>query len=364
MRQVFVLGGLLGVALIGSYLTWTADETRELGADEVVVYNATPADVSTIAWKSEKLDVELRPGSDDHGDFVMVHVTERREKVEPPKNPKSPDGHDHGDEGDDHADEAEGEGEDDGGDEAAEEAPEIETVVTYFKGNEAATSLLESLAPLVAMRALPVTADADKATYGLDEPTATLEVNRSSGQLTLQVGGETFGAKDKYVGYDGKVFLVDDQTLRPLQYAKTRLLERNLQPLREADIEQVSVTVAGKTASFVQENRDDRAKAYWAASDATETEHAVAGTWVGKAFKMRAREYVEPADLPDLQPVFSYTVTGDGQTWTVDVRQSADEAKTWYAEADFLRSTVELTASLASDAAADVDSLFAPAGGE
>lgn len=358
MRQVIVLGGLLGVALIGSYLTWTADETRELSADEVLVYNASPDDVSNVAWKSEKIDVELRPGSDDNGEYVMVHVTERREKVEPkPMKPPEADDHDHGEDGDDHGEDGE---DTEDGDDAEEAPPEVETIVTYFKGNDAADELLASLAPLIAMRALPVEAGADKATYGLDEPTATLEVHRSAGQVTLEIGGETFGAKDKYVGYDGKVFLVDDQTLRPLQYAKTRLLERNLQPLRENDIESVTVTRDGQTATFTHVNRDDRAKAFWAASDAPDTEHEVAGTWLGKAFKMRAREYVEPADLPELTPVFTYAVTGDGHTWTVEVSQSAADEKVWYAKADFLRASVELTASLASDAAADVDSLFAP----
>ena len=110
--------------------------------------------------------------------------------------------------------------------------------------------------------------------------------------------------------------------------------------------------------SFVQQNADDRTKAYWADAADAETEHEVAGTWLGKVFKLRARAYVEPADLPELVPVFRYTVTGDGKTWNIEVSKDAGDDKKYYAKADFLRSTVELTASLAGDAVADLDALF------
>ena len=41
----------------------------------------------------------------------------------------------------------------------------------------------------------------------------------------MPVGGETWGSSDRYVGLEGRVFLVDDADLRPLQYGKTRLVE-------------------------------------------------------------------------------------------------------------------------------------------
>lgn len=361
MKQVILLSGLLGVALIGTYVTWFDDgETRVLEDSEVEVYDATAADLSKVVWKSEKVDVELRPAKDDKGDYVMVHVTERREKVKPPepKPPGADDGHDHGDEHPEDEAPEEPEGDEPAEEPADEEPPEIETIVTYFKGNDAANELLENLAPLIALRSLELPADSDASAFGFDEPSATVEVHRSAGQVDLTVGGETYGSKDRYLKYEGKIFLIDDQTLRPLQYGKTRLLERNLQPLAETDITRVDVTVDGKTASFEQQDRDDRAKAFWAAAETPETEHEVAGTWLGKAFKMRVRSYVEPTEVPELQPVFTVVMHGEEDTWTIDVSRSADDDKKYYATSDFLRSTVELTASLAESAAADVNGLF------
>ncbi len=357
MRQVIVLGGLLSVALVGSYMTWTAEDTGEPKAGEAVVYKADVKDISRVVWTSDKLDVELRPSSDDKGDYVMVHVTERREKPKP--RPLTPpkvedEGDDHGEEGPDAKD-----GEDKADDEAEEEEPaEIETVITYFKGNESADELLASLAPLVAMRELEIPADADQSVFGFDDKAAKLEIQKASGPITLAVGGETFGSKDRYVRLDKKTYLVDDQTLRPLQYGKTRLLERNLQPLAEKEIESIEVVAGERKVTFAQQNADDRTKSFWADASTPDTEHEVAGTWLGKAFKMRAREYVEPKDLPELKPVFTYKVTGAEKTWTVDISQDAADDGKFYAQADFLRATVELTASLASDTVADLDSLF------
>ncbi len=371
MRQLIVLGGLLSVALVATYLTWFGEEGVELEAGETIVYQASPKDVAKIAWKSEKVDVELRPSSDDKGDYVMVHITERREKAPPPKPPEAEeDGHDHGDAGaEDHGDEdaAGDEGATDGEEaEEPEEAPEpeIETTVTYFKGNKAADDVVKSLAPLVAMRELKLPPGADPADFGFDEPSATLEVERRSGKVELTIGGETFGSKDRYVQYNGKTYLVDDQVLRPLQYAKTRLMERALQPLSERDIDEVQVTAGERTVTYVHKNPDDRAKSYWALADDPDTEQEEAGTWMGKAFKLRARAYVQPDDLPELDPAFTMVVRGGKEAWTIEVFRAADDDKKFYARSDFLRSTVELTASLAGDAVADLDALFPSGDGE
>lgn len=363
MRQVIVLGGLLAVALVGTYVTWTAEEQAEPKPGETEVYAGDVKDVSRVVWTSEKLDVELRPSSDAKGDYVMVHVTERRDKsAKPPTPPGEEPGH-----GDDHPEEGE---EAPPADPAApaeggtqEAPPEVETVVTYFKGNQETEALLKGLAPLKALRELTIPADADQAPFGFDKPAATLEVSRAAGAVKLTVGGETFGSKDRYVRLDQRTFLVDDQTLRPLQYGKTRLLERNLQPLAEADVTTVQVTYGDRSGTFAQQKKKegDTEKAFWTDAATPDTEHEVAGPWLGKVFKLRVREFVQPEALPTLEPVFRYTVTGKDQTWVVDVsKATVDGKETWYAQADFLRSTVELTASLVTDAVADLESLFPP----
>ena len=65
------------------------------------------------------------------------------------------------------------------------------------------------------------------------------------------------------------------------------------------------------------------------------------------------------ADVPEnLTDVFSYTIANDEYAWTISVKRD-EVADTWYAHTDYLRSTIELTSSLAADAVVDLDGLFA-----
>ena len=203
----------------------------------------------------------------------------------------------------------------------------------------------------------------------------SIEVTRGSGPLTMDVGGETYGSKDRYVRYNDAIYLIDDATLRPLQYAASRLVERNLFPFKEADIEGVNVDLPDGTAhAFVQQNRDDRTKAYWARADALEEEDEIAGTWLGKVFKLRLRKYVDESEIEGtLTPVMTYSVSGKGERWSVEILKvddggtdlveeggivpAAPKKDTWYARTAYNRSLVSLTESLVQDFVDDLDSL-------
>ena len=64
MRQVAVLSVVLVVALTGSYLTWTADDSApEQGAD-TKVFAAAPADLQGLSWESQELSVSVERRSD------------------------------------------------------------------------------------------------------------------------------------------------------------------------------------------------------------------------------------------------------------------------------------------------------------
>ncbi len=370
MKQVIILSGLLGIALVGSSLTWTQDDDASNSVDDVEVYKASPDDLEKITWKGDKSTIEVERKSDERGDYMGVVSTEKKEKKKP-KKPKDPDaeegeepegddGHDHGEDAlrDPHA--AEGDGEDEG-DEEPEPEPEIEIKVTRYHGNKAADEMWEKFAPLVALRELGQRIEMDQEVLGFKEPTATLEVVRRSGPLELTVGGETYGAKDRYLASAGKVFLVDDAVLRPLQYATTRLVERAVQPLAEADIEKVSVRLPdGRSAELIHQNRDDRAKAFWALAATPDDEDASAGTWLAKLLKIRVNAYVGADDVEgELVPVFTWSVAGDGQTWTVEMLEVEGDANSdYYARPEYARSMVKLTRSLAADAIDDLEAIF------
>ncbi|NCG17581.1 MAG: hypothetical protein GWP91_01010 [Rhodobacterales bacterium] len=343
MKQVIALSALLTLALVGSYSTYFGEAAKDLRSGEVPIYNLSG--LSQVAWRSENIDVVLDQKKDDHGEFVWVTVTERREVMKPKPPPEIP---------------PDTPAEDDAPPEPEVDAdpPEIVTNSVAFKGNSTAEDLWDDLNPLIAMRPLTLPDGVDDP-FGFDDAHGTIDLTTSAGVVSLTIGGETYGAKDRYLQHEDQAFLVDDQTLRPLEYGKTRLLERILQPLSEHEVDTVTLVTPSTTLSFVQQNASDRAKAFWSLNTDPETEHPIAGAWFGKVFKMRAKQYVEDeSTLGELTPVFRFETTGDGKIWVIDVVESVEKPGVYYAKCDFLRATVELTKSLAADAVIDLKQLI------
>jgi len=361
MKQISALAILLTLSMVGSYMVWTDDspDVKTTG-DEVMVFSANPTDLSKLAWKSEKVDIVLERKSDAKGEYTWVTTTERKEK-KPAKPAPKPHDHEEGEEGEDKPEDAEGEEPTEGEEEApeVEEAPaEIETTTLSFRGNKQAEEMWDSFAPLMALRQLEPE-DATEEFFGFAEPDGTVEVTKKGDLISILVGGETFGGRDKYVRTGEKIFLLDDQSIRPLQFGKTRLLERNLQPLGEPETVSVTITTPDGAKTFVQQNRDDRAQAKWTTQDDVETEHPV-GTWLGKVYKMRAKTYVEEADVEGpLELAFTYELKGETESWPVQILTDGKEPAAYYAKPTYLRGVVELTRSLASDAVDDLEQIMA-----
>ena len=162
----------------------------------------------------------------------------------------------------------------------------------------------------------------------------------------MDIGGETYGSKDRYVRYDGRIYLVDDGDLRPLQFATTRLVERGLYPYGTADIEGITVAFDGRQDRFVQQNRDDKAKAFWARDANPEDPDDTVETWVGKLTKMRLRAYVDEAEVGPVESQFSFQVQGAEGAWSVEVLRAPGDTGTYYARTGFNRSLVELNGSV------------------
>lgn len=334
MRQITILATLLVAALVGSYLEWTKGSTDHAKDEQVMVYRASPDDLVSVDYKQPDNDVLLEQKSDAKGKYVWVTITEQ---VEPPATD---------DKGAD----------DEGADAPPAPAPKTQTV--SFKGNDAAEKAWKDFAPLYALRELKPDPAVGDAAFGFDKPTGHISVKKHDAQIDLVMGGQTYGARDKYVKYDKRIFLLDDKTLRPLQYAKTRLVDRVLQPIAESKTDTVEVTWKGQKATFVQKNKDDRSAAFWARSDKPTEAAPDVGTWLGKVMRMRIQDYDVPADAASLQPVFSFVVSDGKDSWSVDVLKSGGGNPEYYARSEYSRGVVHLTESLATEAVADLSSMF------
>ncbi len=325
MREVIVLGSLLAVSLVGAFFTWTAEEPLPNAEDRIDMFAASSGEVTGIAWKSDTLTVQVEKRSDALGEYSWITVTEPKQgKIRPP------------------------------GDTDSE--PEEEAKVTSFKGNDDAEEIWRLFSPLRAMRELSA---ADSAVYKLDQPLATIELTRASGVLSLPVGAETYGGKDRYVGLGDKVFLVDDVDLKPLQFGKSRLMERRLQPVAVEEADVVRVAQGETNVPFTHKNRSDAEADFWSRGG-TDTPDAAASAWLTKLFKLRVQAYVEESELPETELVLSYEVEGQGKTWKVEIlKENKPERPDFFAKTPFNRGAVKLTRSMANDMIADAPAVLA-----
>ncbi|MEQ1567643.1 MAG: DUF4340 domain-containing protein [Myxococcota bacterium] len=370
MRQIAVLSVALVLSLGWTYTTWF--DTSEEPSDEVaVVYDAKESELTKISWDSKDLKVSVERRTDDRGEYLWIESSETK-LVHPKKtDPAHPGAEEHAEEkaaeekapDADPADPAAAPAEGAPAEAPAAEGPP-EVKVSKFMASAQGKELWTSFAPLKALRELDTTG-ADPATFGFgpDDEKVTVTVVRASGPLELQIGGETYGNKDRYVRVGDKTYLVDDASLRPLQFAATRLIERSLFPLEESAIEGVDVMLpAGATVSYVQQNKDDKTKAFWAKSDVTDKEDETGSTWLGKVFKLKLKDYVDESTVATpLESVLSYVVRGGkGEQWKVELLKTTTGDKTeWYARTAYNRSLVSLTESLARNVVDDVESLTA-----
>ncbi len=357
MNQPLVLGGLLTLALVGSYLTWTQeDEVAERKATDVMVYKADADAIGSVTWSDEDRVVRLTRPNDASGAYVWIEQTDKT-KVVPPTEAEAAEGAEAAP-----AEGAEAEPEQAPAEEAeaAAPAPVVEEKVTRFSGNEQAVETWAALAPLYAMRELTISPETDLAAFGLDAPTAKLTVELRDRTVEIEIGGESYGTRNRYARAEGRVYLLDDGLVRPLQFAKSRLVERRLHPFEEQDILGVEVSRGTETRGFVQKNPDDRTKSYWADASVPERRDIEGATWLGKLFRLRVKGYVDESAAPaELAPVFAFAVKGREGRWTVEVLRAEVEGEvSYYAKSSFTRGLVDLTRSLADEAIADLDALF------
>ena len=372
-KQVIVLGVGLGAALVASYLTWTGEEGTDED-DTIVMLDADVEDIEEVRWDSEKLDVVIVGRTDDRGDYLWVTTTEQK-RIPKDKSHDNPDPH-----AGDHTehDGVEGnEADDEEGQEVPEEPPvpeepEYEDKVKHFKAGGAATSLLESLAPMEAARVLSGVGEDKYEDFGLTEPDATLSVKRKGKDAKeFAIGGEAYGTRDRYVldTGEGTVYLVDQDLLRPLKYATTRLPDRDLADVDKADITQVTVSTVcepldadceGATVELVQANAQDAENAYWSLAGSDEPSET-AEAWLDKALGLKSASFVQEEDQPSEVTVRLQLIVEDGETTTtIEVLEglNPDGDETWYAKSEHTRELVRLHKTQASEVAEDVESVL------
>lgn len=357
MKSAVVYAGVLAALMGASWVKYTAEPEPDLEG-KVVVVQGEASEITKISWKTEDEEAVIEQRSDDLGSYLWVDYTKWETPTKPHDRdtPPVPEEADHGPD----APDAEGTPA-----EPAAEEPEPERVASLqvFKAGEAGDKLLESLSPLTALRKLDSIPDDKRETIGLDKPTDFLEISRKGRTTKFALGGEVYGTRDRYLRNEetGEVFLVDDETLRPLKYARTRLPDRALFGLANDKIASGTlVDPAGGSLEFTQKNAQDQAKATWVRADDPDNASEQLKTWVDKALKLKGTKYADPAEPPvDLQLRFSVSIKdAAGKAQTLEVYQEGAEGD-WWAKSEYTRGLIKLlkgpTSSLSDDIGAVIE---------
>ena len=360
IRGVIVYGALLAVTLGASYYRWTHQPDKDLEG-KVVVLQGEPETLDRITWKGKDDEAVIEKKKDDKGDYYWVTYTKWEKKK--PEHPDAKDAKAEAGSGSGSGSVADA-GSGSGSGAVAEATPpeeEKEPVVSHFKSGKAATELAAALSPLFAVRKLEdVTPDKLK-TIELETPVEHVILDRNGKTTDIELGGEAYGTKDRYARIAGtnEIYLVDDEVLRSLKFARTRLPDRDLFPIETPKIESAVIGDGTSSITLTQKNRDDKDKATWVPADAPDDTSEQYKTWMDKFLKAKSSSYVNEADVPkDLELRFQVTIKGEGgEQETVEVYQ-AGEAGDWYAKSGYTRGYVKMLKSTTSGLADDVGAII------
>jgi hypothetical protein len=268
---------LLGVAGGLALRVFTRGEKPASAASEqqVQVWGGRPTDLKSLSYESmqdpEKKRVNVETRKDSLGRWYVVGI----EKTAQPA--------------------ADG-----GAPISMPDKPEAKKETTYLVSIKEGDKLTESLAPLMAMRALGKVPAAQLKDFGLDKPEATLRVVFDDKPRTLVVGGVTPSGVDRYarIPDSGEVYAVSGEFVRSLMFADSRLLEREIHNFEPGEVTRIVVS-RGKNPprEFVKvEGKTDG----WADAKTPAKLDETAGNWLSKVGRLSATQYFEQFGVPIL----------------------------------------------------------------
>lgn len=314
-KSVVIYAALLALGLGASWVRYTSDETEP--REGVVLVESKKGELRSVKFDAPDLDVTFESRKDDFGTYWWAAVTETKTRKK--------DGQD-----------------------------TVEVEDKRFKVGAASDKLVESLEPLMALRELKSVDDAKLEAYGLKAPDTVVTLTTAAGTTTLELGGETYGTKDRYVRVreTGRIFVVKDEPFKTLKFANTRLPEKQLVAAKKEEIERLTLGTGGQSVSWTQKNRDDVTAASWE-KEGTPGKDETFSNWLEKFLKVKATGFAAEGEVPaDAVAAFDLTVTATGKpAETVRFLQAGDD---WYATSESLRGHAKLPKSSAKDVADDV----------
>jgi hypothetical protein len=270
MRPLALHGALLVISGGLAYSVWNQDEPLpEKQQGMVDVWSGAQASFSKLSFEGKTRKVRLESQKDELGYYYVTTVT--FDETPPPAAPAAPS--------------------------ATPLKPPEPKPPARFVSVKAGETLVKSLAPLKAVRAVgKVGADRNEE-FGLDKPEGTLKVTIDGKEQVLLLGGTTPGGNDRYAKYQnsGEVFAIPGDIAQSLLFGESRLPEREPHGFKNEDIARVRIQKAGKSRELlrVKEKNDG-----WGDVATPGKQDETAGNWMTKLSRLRGSEFVEKPATP------------------------------------------------------------------
>ncbi len=237
--------------------------------------------------------------------------------------------------------------------------PKKET--SRFVSVKAGETLVKSLAPLKAVRAVGKVEPARNEEFGLDKPEGTLKVTVDGKEHVLIIGGTTPGGSERYARYQnsGEVFAISGDIAQSLMFGDSRLPERELHGFKSEDIARVRVQKGGKTRELVPVKGKNEG---WGDLASPTKQDETAGNWMSKLGRLRGSDFVEKP-VKALRPEdalvrVEYFDGGKSVGFIELYKQPAEKGNDYLARTEWDRWYVKVPASTAEQIEQDLGSVL------
>lgn len=270
MKPLVLHGALLVVTAGLAYSVWNKDEPLPEKQQAMVdVWGGSQASFTKLSFEGKTRKVRLEGQKDALGYYYVASVDK---EDAPPTDP--------------HAGVP-------GAPLKAPDAPkEMKKETSRFISVKAADTLVKSLAPLQAVRAVGKVEAGRNEEFGLDKPEGTLKVTIDGKEHVLVIGGTTPGGSERYAKYQssGEVFAISGDIAQSLMFGDSRLPERELHGFKNDEITKVRLQKGGKSRELVRvKDKNDG----WGDVATPTKQDETAGNWMSKLGRLRGSDFIE-----------------------------------------------------------------------
>jgi hypothetical protein len=277
-RGLVVHGAILVCAAALAFRTWTYDASKAAKHGETELWSGSSEQMEELRYESKLGTLRLEPRRDTNGRY-FIGTVKRAASAAPEKKP------------DDHGQTVD----------PKDAEPKPEPKIGRFIATKDGEDLVNSLAPLRALRVLGKIADAQKADFGFDKEDSRLFLKLGGKEHELVFGGTTPGGTDYYAKdkATGNAYVVSGSIVRDLTSADQRLVERKLHGWEDTVPKRVKITAGGATRELV---RSVDKKDAWTKVGAPGEKDETATNWMVKVDRLRTTSYEGEALHPPVAP--------------------------------------------------------------